>query len=598
MTPADPNFYKEVPSDLSESHSNEINCVIDELHTKGLLTKGLSKKLKTTNPKTANLYLLPKIHKGKTPPPGRPIVSANSCPTEKISALVDIYLQPLLPKVKSYLRDTTHFLSKLGSIGSLPVGAIIGTLDVTSLYTNIPNQEGLLATYRILCRNRIAPRGELTNTSICRLLQMVLVKNNFDFKSKHYLQTGGTAMGTRVAPTYANLFMSDFEERFVYSHQTQPYMWVRFIDDIFFVWLHGQAKLDAFIKYLNQSHDTIKFTSETSSQEVSFLDTTVSIRPDRCIKTNLYVKPTDSAGYLHYTSAHPKHCIRGIPLGQFLRIRRICSDEADFINHCVTKGQHFVLRGYPSQSISKAFIKALDTPRDTLLTPKDKDPTDVVPNILVTTYNPGFSGLKNVVTKNWDILGKSCTTRNIHNVSVLSAFRRPMNLNDYLVRAKLKPENKTSAPTDNKCLRPNTCRYCPKLNTDGRILCSATGRTYMSRFNVSCCSSNLIYCITCKRNGIQYVGQTKCVLKTRFSAHFHKITSNDPDSEIARHFNSSSHKQLDDVMIHVVDFIYAAPHTQKSKHLRDLLEFNWIQRLHTNAPLGLNVMDLFRYQNQ
>ena len=116
----------------------------------------------------------------------------------------------------------------------------------------------------------------------------------------------------------------------------------------------------------------------------------------------------------------------------------------------------------------------------------------------------------------------------------------------------------------------------------------------MSRYNVSCCSSNLIYCITCKRCGVQYVGQTKRELKARFPEHFGKITKNESESKIAIHFNSAFHKGLDDVEIYVVDFVYAAPHTDKAKYLRDLLEFSWIQRLHTNAPIGLNVMDLFR----
>ena len=39
--------------------------------------------------------------------------------------------------------------------------------------------------------------------------------------------------------------------------------------------------------------------------------------------------------------------------------------------------------------------------------------------------------------------------------------------------------------------------------------------------------------------GIQYVGQTKRELKMRLSEHFLKITRNDPDSEIAGHFNSA-----------------------------------------------------------
>ena len=188
-----------------------------------------------------------------------------------------------------------------------------------------------------------------------------------------------------------------------------------------------------------------------------------------------------------------------------------------------------------------AFYKASLRSRDELLAPKNATDKQTVPNVLVTTYNPGFLGLQKVVTNNWDILGKSCTTRPIHKNSVITAFKRPKNLKDYLVRAKLKKSKDQPTESTSCCLRPNSCRYCPKLNTDSRILCTASGRTNMSRFNVNCSSSNLIYCITYKRCGIQYVGQTKCELKMRLSEHFLKITKNDPLSEIASHFNSEFH---------------------------------------------------------
>ena len=96
----------------------------------------------------------------------------------------------------------------------------------------------------------------------------------------------------------------------------------------------------------------------------------------------------------------------------------------------------------------------------------------------------------------------------------------------------------------------------------------------MSRFNVNCCSSNLIYCITCKCCGIQYVGQTEREIKMQLSEHFLKITRKDPESEIAVHFNSDHHSGLDDIVVYIVDFVHAAPYTSKAKYLRDLLEFN------------------------
>ena len=137
------------------------------------------------------------------------------------------------------------------------------------------------------------------------------------------------------------------------------------------------------------------------------------------------------------------------------------------------------------------------------------------------------------------------------------------------------------------------CRYCKKLNKSGRILCTASKRTYAAKHNVTCKSSNLIYCITCTQCGIQYVGQTKNRLMDRFQAHFYSISAKKTNTEIGKHFNSVNHQGLQNVEIHIVDFIHAHPAGEKSRFLRNLIEFNWIQRMHSNAPTGLNVMDPF-----
>ena len=143
-------------------------------------------------------------------------------------------------------------------------------------------------------------------------------------------------MGTRLAPSYANIFMSDFEDKYVYTYQLQPLLWLRYIDDIFCVWQHGKSELDNFTEHLNNAHRSIKFTTEKSNTSVNFLDTTVTIR-DKELTSSLYVKPTDRNNYLPFDSAHPYHCKMGLPYGQFLRIRRICSTESDFLKNCVYK---------------------------------------------------------------------------------------------------------------------------------------------------------------------------------------------------------------------------------------------------------------------
>ena len=44
-----------------------------------------------------------------------------------------------------YVRDTTDFLTKMEDIEGLLPGTLLCTIDVSSLYTNIPNSEGLHA---------------------------------------------------------------------------------------------------------------------------------------------------------------------------------------------------------------------------------------------------------------------------------------------------------------------------------------------------------------------------------------------------------------------------------------------------------------------
>ena len=64
--------------------------------------------MKPDKPKAGRFYLLPKIHKVNKP--GRPIVSANGHPTEKISKFVDFHLRLYVEALPSHLKDTTDYL--------------------------------------------------------------------------------------------------------------------------------------------------------------------------------------------------------------------------------------------------------------------------------------------------------------------------------------------------------------------------------------------------------------------------------------------------------------------------------------------------------
>ena len=93
-------------------------------------------------------------------------------------------------------------------------------------------------------------------------------------------------MGTALAPNYANLFMDRFETKALENWPLKQLLWIRFIDDIFCLWQHGTEQLNKFVKYLNEIHETIKFTHEVSDSHIAFLDTTVKIDTDNsCVQT-------------------------------------------------------------------------------------------------------------------------------------------------------------------------------------------------------------------------------------------------------------------------------------------------------------------------
>ena len=52
-------------------------------------------------------------------PPFRPIISGIGCLTENMSAYVDKILQPFLPKLSSFIQDTTQFLNCISKIKSV-----------------------------------------------------------------------------------------------------------------------------------------------------------------------------------------------------------------------------------------------------------------------------------------------------------------------------------------------------------------------------------------------------------------------------------------------------------------------------------------------
>jgi hypothetical protein len=99
-------------------------------------------------------------------------------PTNKIGKFIDEHIKGYVPQVKTYVRDTQDFITKICQAPPFPPGTLLVTMDIVSLYTNIPNHEALVAISHYLRRN---PTKKEIGPYILKLIELCLHNTNFQF---------------------------------------------------------------------------------------------------------------------------------------------------------------------------------------------------------------------------------------------------------------------------------------------------------------------------------------------------------------------------------------------------------------------------------
>ena len=261
-----------------------------------------------------------------------------------------------MPTIPSSIKDTDDFIGRIRNIIDLPSDVLLVTLNVVSLCPSIPHDFGLCALIKLrLDRNLPA----IVVNGIHNKTEMMFRKKVFEFNSECFLQISGTAIGTKMAPAYANIVMSICERKLLTGSCNKPLLWFRDIDDIFAIWTYGEDKLKDFMIYINSIHSSSQFTCNYSKECVQFLDVSVSGDNSGNITSDLYVKPTDTVQYLMATSCHPNHTKRSIPYCQALRILLICSSKESDKLRCTELVDCLVKRGYNKRKTSKQIERAL-----------------------------------------------------------------------------------------------------------------------------------------------------------------------------------------------------------------------------------------------
>ena len=119
----DIKFYRRLNEDMTADIQKRVTVYVNRMHKDKLINDKTKQYLIQSDVKPGRFYILPKVHKPGNP--GRPTVSSNSHPTERLSHFVDYHLQPLVHKPPSFVKDTNDFLNKLLTIGNLPANSLL-----------------------------------------------------------------------------------------------------------------------------------------------------------------------------------------------------------------------------------------------------------------------------------------------------------------------------------------------------------------------------------------------------------------------------------------------------------------------------------------
>ena len=160
---------------------------------------------------------------------------------------------------------------------------------------------------------------------------------------------------TRRTP-FTRIILSEENLRYRKRGKFLKKLYRRYIDDCFDTTSSTREDLNQFITAVNSFHPALKYTWEISDTSLAFLDIKVSIEGDG-LCTSVHYKPTDAHSYLLYSSSHPSHVKNSIP-SQFLKLRRLCSDDSDFSLKSEKMCNFFNKRGYPASVVQAGHHRA------------------------------------------------------------------------------------------------------------------------------------------------------------------------------------------------------------------------------------------------
>lgn len=345
------DIYKKLKNDPTVSFQKMNNELVSSWEKAKYITTYETKELKINNALPPKIYGMPKLHKANIPL--RPIVSCIQGPVYGLSKFLAGSLSNIAGENQYSIKNSFELKKFIDKV-TVPSDHILVSLDVISMYTNIP-----INLANEIVRDRWEELSQFTKLPLQefeRGIGVALSTNYFQFRDKFYNQTHGLAMGAPISSVIAQLVLERLEEDVIADLDFQPLFFKRYVDDC--IVCIPRDKIDYILMKFNSYHPSIQFTVETEKYStINFLDMTL-IRNKNKILTKYFQKPTASGRYVNFFStqplAHKKNTVTA------LADRIINLTNPQFRKEVCNKVKRLLINNnYPPQFINSIFKKSL-----------------------------------------------------------------------------------------------------------------------------------------------------------------------------------------------------------------------------------------------